>query len=84
MAEIRVEKKEGMGSAWIWILLLALVIAAAIWFFSQSRVTEGPADTTAPGEVAPAGGAGTATPPPPANPTSLQAPARQPLPTRAA
>lgn len=84
MAEIRVEKKEGMGSAWIWILLLALVIAAAIWFFSQSRVTDGPANTTPPGEVAPAGGPGATTPPPPANPTSLQAPTHQPLPMRAA
>ncbi len=77
MAEIRVEKKEGMGSAWLWILLLALAIAAAIWFFSQSRTVD---DDTRLDPVTPAA----TTPGAPTSFDPADATTRQPLPSRAA
>jgi len=40
MAEIRVEEKGGQGAKWLWLLILLLVIIAAVWFFSNTRVEE--------------------------------------------
>jgi hypothetical protein len=35
MAEIHVEKKRGVGN-WVWLLLLALIIIAAVVYFWQT------------------------------------------------
>ena len=45
MAEIRVEQERKRGLGWLWLLLALALVAAAIWYFSNSRVE--PANTPA-------------------------------------
>lgn len=67
MAEIRVVEKRG-SLAWLWVLIVVIVAALAVWFFLGSRATPtdgragatGPATDTLPAPTAPAG-AGAAT-----------------------
>lgn len=52
MAEIRVQEKRS-SMAWLWILLLALLIAAGVWWWMTSReqtsaMDPGPVDTAPP------------------------------------
>ena len=62
MAELRVEKKQGGGMTWLWVLILLLVIGAVVWYVANSRTVD--TDEVA----APATGA---VPPPAASPTSV-------------
>ena len=47
MAEIRVEQERKRGLGWLWLLLVLALVAAAIWYFSNSRVepATSPADS---------------------------------------
>jgi hypothetical protein len=38
MAEIRVEQERKGGLSWLWLLIVLALVAAAIWYFSNSRV----------------------------------------------
>ncbi len=46
MAEIHVEPRRRGGLAWLWVLLLVIVIAAVVWYFVLGA--PGLARTTAP------------------------------------
>ena len=35
MAEIRVDKKKGVG-AWVWVVLALVIIAAVVWYLATS------------------------------------------------
>ena len=55
MAEIHVEPRRRGGLAWLWVLLLVIVIAAVIWYFvlgapglaRPAGTAAAPRDTTA-------------------------------------
>ena len=54
MAEIHVEPRRRGGLAWLWVLLLVIVIAAAVWYFvlgapglARPAAATTPRDTTA-------------------------------------
>ena len=63
MAEIRVQEKRG-GLAWLWVLLLLLLVALAVWYFMGARDADDtvePAPATTPA-AAPAADPGVALP----------------------
>ncbi|HSL72691.1 MAG TPA: hypothetical protein VK864_20740 [Longimicrobiales bacterium] len=46
MAEIRVERKRGIG-AWVWVLLAIIVILAVLWYLATNGYIDIPGITTA-------------------------------------
>jgi len=53
MAEIRVEQERKRGLGWLWLLIALALLAAAIWYFSNSRVepVNTPADSARTGAL---------------------------------
>ena len=53
MAEIRVEQERKGGLTWLWLLIALALVAAAIWYFSNSRVenVNTPADSVRTGAL---------------------------------
>ena len=53
MAEIRVEQERKRGLGWLWLLIALALLAAAIWYFSNSRVenVNTPADSVRTGAL---------------------------------
>ena len=60
MAEIRVQEKRS-SLAWLWILLLALLVAAGVWWWMTSRDGDSTMDTTPVNTAPPVGAARPAT-----------------------
>jgi hypothetical protein len=53
MAEIRVEQERRRGLGWLWLLILLALVAAAVWYFTNSRVenVNTPADSVRTGAM---------------------------------
>ena len=46
MAEIRVERKRGIG-AWVWVLLAIIIVLAVLWYLATNGYINIPGITTA-------------------------------------
>lgn len=45
MAEIKIEKKKGLGLTWLWVLLSILLVALLLWVFWPRKNVTQPVDS---------------------------------------